>query len=381
MDDTTAIRWAIDELVRLIEIPSVSDHEHEAMAYLESRCRALGLPTQTQAIPGAGPNVVVSGSDHPALLLTAHIDTIVPTWIWDGRARVGGSVVHGLGAQDDKGCAVAILLGLLMARDDGAEIERLPVALGFCVDEEVRGKGSKAMADALRPAFVVASEGSELDVAVVETGFVDGIVTVPGTSVHGALIEEGRNAVELAARLIIELLDAPFTTFQHPIAGRNVLSIRRFRCAEPTNAIPDHAEFWVAARIFGRPSPQAVADEIGAICEERGAVFRTHDIGGWWETAADAPLVRALTSASERAIGRTPGLTRMPAWTDAHSFSDRSDSEVVVFGPGHLRAAHRPDEHIDAREIVRCARVFAALIADAEALATMEPHGSRRTTV
>ena len=39
----------------------------------------------------------------------------------------------------------------------------------------------------------------------------------------------------------------------------------------------------------------------------------------------------------------------------------------------HLRAAHRPDEHIDAREIVRCARVFAELIADAGSLASAEP--------
>ena len=114
MDDTTATRWAIDELVRLIEIPSVSDREHEAMEYLASRCRELDLPTETQSIPGAGPNVLVSWSDHPALLLTAHIDTIVPTWVWDGRAQVDGTVVRGLGAQDDKGCAIAILLGLLI---------------------------------------------------------------------------------------------------------------------------------------------------------------------------------------------------------------------------------------------------------------------------
>jgi succinyl-diaminopimelate desuccinylase len=381
VDETTATRWAIDELVRLIEIPSVSDREHEAMTYLASRCRELDLPTETQSIPGAGPNVLVSWSDDPALLLTAHIDTIVPTWMWDGRAQVDGTVVRGLGAQDDKGCAVAILLGSLMARDEGAAIERLPVALGFCVDEEVRGKGSKAMADALRPAFVVASEGTELDIAVVETGFVDGIVSVSGTSVHGALIEEGRNAVEAAARLIIDLVDAPFTAFAHPIAGRNLLSVRRFRCSEPTNAIPDHAEFAVAARVFGHPTPEAVADEIGAICDEHGAVFRTVDIGGWWETPADAPLVRALSSASERALGRVPGFTRMPAWTDAHSFSDRSGSEVVVFGPGHLRAAHRPDEYIDVREIVRCARVFSALIADSGALAHQDPRRSRRATV
>jgi len=67
----------------------------------------------------------------------------------------------------------------------------------------------------------------------------------------------------------------------------------------------------------------------------------------------------------------------VPAWTDAHSFFDRCGSEVVVFGPGHLRAAHRPDEHLDARELVRCARVFAALIADAASLSTAEPTQSK----
>ncbi len=63
----------------------------------------------------------------------------------------------------------------------------------------------------------------------------------------------------------------------------------------------------------------------------------------------------------------------MPAWTDAHSFPIGAGREVVVFGPGHLRAAHRPDEHIDAREIVRSARVFAQLIADAASLSSAEP--------
>jgi acetylornithine deacetylase/succinyl-diaminopimelate desuccinylase-like protein len=84
----------------------------------------------------------------------------------------------------------------------------------------------------------------------------------------------------------------------------------------------------------------------------------------------DASLVRALCAASERAIGRSPGFTRMPSWTDAHSFADRSGSEVVVFGPGHLRAAHRPDEHIDVRDVVRCARIFRDLLAAAGDLPT-----------
>jgi acetylornithine deacetylase/succinyl-diaminopimelate desuccinylase-like protein len=367
MDDTVALTWAIDELVELIERRSISDHEHEVMDYLADRCRELGFPTTVHPIDGAGPNVLVRfgpADVPPDLLLTAHLDTIAPVWDWDGRAVVDGTVVYGLGAQDDKGCAVAILLGALMARDDGVPLDDLSVALGFVVDEEVGGKGSRTMADELRPRSVVASEGTELDVAILETAFVEGWVRVEGRSLHGSLIEEGDNAIVRAVRIVPELLEAPFMTYEHPLAGRNMATVLSIESSSAMNAIPDRAAFFYAARLFDEPSLGEVRRQIEEICARHGATFELVEEGGWWQTPADAPLVRALQRASERAIGRTPRLTRMPTWTDAHSFADRCGSEVVVFGPGHLRSAHRPDEHIDAEEIVRCARVFAALLAD-----------------
>jgi acetylornithine deacetylase/succinyl-diaminopimelate desuccinylase-like protein len=147
------------------------------------------------------------------------------------------------------------------------------------------------------------------------------------------------------------------------------------------NAIPDRASFYVTCRVFGDPSLVDVRRQVEAICRRYDASFELTDDGGWWETPEDAPIVSAVRRASERAIGRTPAFTRMPAWTDAHSFHDRCGSEVVVFGPGHLRAAHRPDEHIDARELVRCARVFAALLADAGSLASVEPARAKEGTI
>ncbi|MEX0983490.1 MAG: M20/M25/M40 family metallo-hydrolase [Actinomycetota bacterium] len=364
MREDEALGFVIDELTRLIEIPSVSDQEHEAMRHLADRCRRLDLPVDEQPVPGAGPNLVVGWDVAPTLLLTAHIDTIVPMWQTDHRASVDGTIVSGLGAQDDKGCAVAILLAMLMARDEGVPVERLPVALGFCVDEEVGGKGSRAMADSLRPPFVIASEGTEFDVAVTETGFVEGWVRIPGRSMHGSLIEEADNPLLRAAGLIQDLGRASFTRLEHPIAGRNMVTVLQLLADQRSNATPEEARMLISARVFEEPSLADVAGELSRLCAEHGAVFDEIDRGGWWETPWEAPLVRTLVGASERAIGRTPRPTRMPAWTDAHSFHDRSDSEVVVYGPGHLRTAHRPDEHIDAADIVRAARVMAGVIGD-----------------
>jgi acetylornithine deacetylase/succinyl-diaminopimelate desuccinylase-like protein len=78
-------------------------------------------------------------------------------------------------------------------------------------------------------------------------------------------------------------------------------------------------------------------------------------------TSPDAPVVTLLGDAVRRVTGREPVHAAMPSWTDAHSFAE-AGSSVVVFGPGTLRYAHRPDEQIDVREIVTSARILADVL-------------------
>ena len=75
------------ELVDLVAITSFSDQEHEAVEHLVERCAELGLPTPRQPVEGSADNLLVGWSERPDLLLTAHVDTIRPTWDWDGDGR------------------------------------------------------------------------------------------------------------------------------------------------------------------------------------------------------------------------------------------------------------------------------------------------------
>ena len=207
------------ELVDLVAITSFSDQEHEAVEHLVGRCAELGLPASRQPVEGSADNLLVGWSERPELLLTAHVDTIRPTWDWDGTVEVRGDLVVGLGAQDDKGCVVAALLALLMAQDAGVPVASLPVAVGLCVDEERGGKGSLAMATALRPRFVVGLEGTELGAGLAEGGFVEAWIHVKGTAVHGALRELGDNAIEKALSLVAEIQAHPGSAYEHPLLG------------------------------------------------------------------------------------------------------------------------------------------------------------------
>jgi acetylornithine deacetylase/succinyl-diaminopimelate desuccinylase-like protein len=369
-DPAAAFAFARDELARLVEIPSFSGEEHEAVDHVEQLCVELELPVRRQPVEGAADNLVIGWSECPELLLTAHIDTIVPTWEWDRRVRVEDDLLFGLGAQDDKGCLVACLLALLLAREAGVPVRELPLGLGMCVDEEVGGKGSIAMAEELRPRFVVGAEGSELDLGLAEVGFVDAWYTVRGRSAHGALREDGDNAIEKAARLIAAVHAAPFAAVEHPLLGRSIPSAWEIHGGQELNVVPDEARLRIDARVVpGQFSAAAVERILRELAEAYDAAMDLVEPAVEpFETPSEAPLARAMAAAVQRVMGRAPGATGLRTWTDAHNFVDLAGSEAVIFGPGHLRRAHRPDESVDLREVVASARVLAELLGAAPVL-------------
>ena len=370
------------ELVDLVAITSFSDEEHLAVDHLVARCAELGLPAHRQPVEGSADNLLVGWSERPELLLTAHVDTIRPTWDWDGTVEVRGDLVVGLGAQDDKGCVVAALLALLMAQDAGVPVESLPVGVGLCVDEEHGGKGSLAMASALRPRFVVGLEGTELGAGLAEGGFVEVWIHVKGTAVHGALRELGDNAIEKALALIAEIQAHPGSAHEHPLLGRNIPMVWEIRGGQPLNVVPDACSVHLDWRVTpGGPSSAELFDWLVEAAGRVDGDVEVVEVVEPFETQPDAVLAQALAGAVRRTTGTTPAATGMIAWTDAHNFVDHGGSQAVVFGPGHLRNAHRPDEFVSLTDVVTCARSLAALIADIAAWAEARRMSARYDAV
>lgn len=364
MDAVAAHAWVRDELVRLIGVPSVSHHEHDVVDVVESLCDGLGFPVARLPVPGAADDLVVGwATSAPTLLLNAHLDTVEPSWEWSGAADVREGRIHGLGAVDDKGGVTACLLGLMLARDAGVRLDSGAVALGFTVDEERGGSGSLVMADALRPQRVVVAEGTDLQIGSSEAGCVEVWLRTRGVPVHGALREEGVNAAEASVRMVLELLDLPITRESHPRHGANVPMLWQVHSGSPLNVVPDLAEVQIDIRVVPGSSARRVHDAIAATAARHGADLEVVEVVEPFETAADGALVTSLQAASARVIGTPTPLCGVQAWTDAHQFVERSGSEAVVFGPGHLRQAHNPDESIAIDDIVTCAQVFAELIA------------------
>ena len=354
-------RLVEEELVRLIEIYSPSGDEAEIVGYAFDRLTGLDLTPRRVPTPGGHDNVVAGAAD-PHLVITAHLDTIRPTWVWSGRAEVGDGVVRGLGAVDDKGGVAAALLALELVAQAGVRVEDSGVAVAFTVDEEVNGTGSLAVAESLRPPFVIALEGTGLAPGIAEAGVVAASADVWGRSVHGSSPEFGDNAIVKAARLILDLEQADFTKVDHPLTGATLPCIEQISGGSELFVVPERASLRFDIRVAPGISAEEVAGEVQRICAQHDAAVTFEEVVSAFETPEESTLVGALRASTRRVLGAARPAVGMRAWTDAHNFVAEG-SEAVVFGPGKLiGSAHQPDEHVEVDEVAAAAQILSDLI-------------------
>jgi len=354
-------QWVEDELVRLIGIFSPSGGEGDIVEYLTGRLTGDGLLPWRIPTPGGHDNVVV-GSQEPVLVLTAHLDTIRPTWPWDGAARIDEGIVYGLGAVDDKGGVVAVMLALALAREQGIDLDAAGVAAVFTVDEEVNGTGSLAAAAALEPRYTIALEGTGLSPGIAEAGVVAGSAEVRGRSIHGSLPEFGDNAIVKAARLILDLEGARFTTVTDHLLGSALPCVERIRGGSDLFVVPDKATLGFDIRVVPGVTATEVVGEVEEICRRHDASLEIEEAVDAFSVDEDSSLVAALQASVRRVMGADRPVCGVSAWTDAHNF-DAAGSEAIVFGPGRLiGSAHQPDEHVPVGEVVAAGRILADLI-------------------
>ncbi len=357
--DRARVGEARDLLAELVDIPSPSGSEGRVVDRIESLCGEWSLPSARVRSELGRDSLVVGARERPALAFAAHVDTIAPPW--PARAVVDGDVVRGLGSVDDKGGVVACLLAARDLVAAGEDLDRLGVAFAFPVDEERGGSGSRTVALALRPRRAVALEATGLRIGLAETGDLDAWVHVRGRSAHGALTDDGENAIHAAVEMIAALPRLNLGAHTHPLLGASAAEVGAIRGGTEFNTVPDLCSFQLQTRIVPGQDGDATLASLEALAAEFGAGVEVVEMTEPFETPAGSPLVVALAEATTAVAGEARDPIGVPAWTDAHNMVDFAGAEAVVYGPGDFSTAHLPDEHIDVNEVVQCAEVFTAV--------------------
>jgi len=322
------------------------------------------------------------GPGRGGLTLSAHMD-VVPAgegWSADPFTLTDrGDRWLGRGTADMKGFLT--LATQAFARHDPAAL-RAPLALVFTYDEELGCLGAGHLAatwprEHLLPRNTLIGEPTSLLAVRMHKGHFKVRVTVQGVNAHSGYPHLGVNAIEPAGRIIAALSDlrAELVTERPPMAEHFpqtpyvALNVARVEGGTAINVVPDRCLIELGFRLLpGMDAAPIIRRVRGAIergfagqgegRSESGARYQIEEMGGAppMLLPEEAPIYRAIC----RRTGQTE--TVSASYGTDGGWLAHLGLDCVIFGPGTIEVAHKPDEYLPKAEFVAGARHVEALI-------------------
>jgi len=353
----------------------------DMVEYCVARLEAVGADIRlTHSDDGTRANVFATigpGGDG-GIVLSGHSD-VVPVhpadWTtppFEASHREGR--VHGRGSADMKGfiaCVFALLPGF-------AELELVrPLHVVLTFDEEDGFHGAPVLIDSLagapRPAAAIVGEPTGLQVIGAHKGCYEYTTTVTGMDGHSSHPAEAVSAVHHATRWIGGLLGlaedladrAPIDSRFEPVHTTTNVGVVAGGLARCT--VAGECSFEWEMRPVQRSDAGFVRGRMAEVEAELLAEMRTvHpeasietevvcEIDGleWDDTSPAVDLMRSL-------LGGDPPVGVVAYGTEAGLYQ-AAGIPSVVWGPGDIGVAHRPDEFVEVVDLVACLEVLERL--------------------
>lgn len=317
-----------------------------------------------------------------SLILNGHIDVVpagdLSRWTvppWQGTIRDGNLV--GRGALDMKGALCCGLYAAGAVADAGVELDGR-LMLQSVIAEEDGGAGTLA---AIQRGYTadgaVVIEPTRLSLAPAQGGALNFRIHVRGRSAHGALRTEGVSAIDgfipiyralqaLEARRNSGVSDPLFAHYEVPFP----LSVGTVRAGEWASNVPESLCFEGRYGVAVGEEPaeaQAMFEQSVAEAARSDPWLKRHPPevewwGGQFHPAATDPadpIVRTVADAFRDIEGRQPRIEGMPYGADMQLLVNVGHTPTVMFGPGDVRNAHRPDEWVPIAELETVTRTLA----------------------
>lgn len=374
-------------LERLVAYNSVSARPVVPMAgWLAEYAQSQGFSVELFEKEPGKVNVVArkgrpSNNRQHGLVLTGHMD-VVPVegqdWSSDPfvlTERTPG-VLTARGACDMKGFLAAATAACEQFRDQRFSRE---LVLVWTCDEEVGCQGAQDLVDKLRtrpdltplPAPTIVGEPTGFRIARVHPGHATWRIVCRGRPAHASRPTLGLSAVWLLGRVLagLDRLDAEHRSnrrFEGLLPTPwTVLNPGLVTAGSAVNIVPEHAVVTVGAR----PLPDETAAEVGLrLAEIVSDVDRL--------ARAEGGSVTLQTVQTAEALHTPAGCVHealLAPWADSPEpggVSFATDGGVLaqlgctplVFGPGSIDVAHKPDEHITRPDLDRAVRALVDLI-------------------
>jgi acetylornithine deacetylase len=300
-----------------LSIDSTTGRERAFAEALETFFTEQGLTVERQPVTDERFNIRAAASSDVDVLLCTHIDTVPPFF----GPRRDGDRLRARGACDTKGGLFAMWRAWeSMPADDRARVGFLLV-----VGEEVDHVGAEVAAQTGWPGLrhIILCEPTRNRLARGQKGILKVAIHAEGKAGHSAFPETGYSAVHALVAVLGDLLAESWPS--HPQLGPTTLNIGVIEGGVAANVFAPSARAEILVRAV--TDPNALQERIEAIVAGRARVERL---------CANPPVELAWWAGFETDV--------VPFNTDAPYLYDVAP--ITLVGPGDIRTAHSPDEHI-----------------------------------
>jgi succinyl-diaminopimelate desuccinylase len=298
-------------LEKLISMPTVTASAHRsAEAILWVREQVAAQPVHITDFESGGFSsllVTTRETNHPHLLLVAHID-VVPAPPAAFTSRVKNGRLYGRGAHDMK-FAIACYLKLLA--ELGSSLPEYDIGMLITSDEETNGRnGMRTVLDSgICADFAVDPDGAtDWTIEREAKGRIVIRATATGVSGHGAYPWQGVNAITT----LIEFIQDLRAQFQaepcgDPSHGHDNMNVGVIAGGDAYNQIPGHATAEIDVRITSTTGLPAIERLLGEVNKRHPSVSLT-TIDSYGPTSHDLshPLVKLYQDLVTGLVGVRP---------------------------------------------------------------------------
>jgi acetylornithine deacetylase len=371
-----------DLLARLVAFPTVSENGNRDCAdflsdYLDDRSIKLVRmestdKTRVNLIARVGENDDAEPGE--GLTLCGHLDVVPalePGWQSDPfTLRIKDEAYVGRGACDMKGF---VALAVNAVKRAAGERLKHPLALVLTYDEEVGSLGAWRLArewngSVSLPRGTIVGEPTSMRVVRLHKGHLKLRITLKGVGAHSGYPELGVNAIEPAGRAIVALskLGEAWKPQRHetsryfPETPHAALNIAMIAGGTAVNIVPDRCILDIGVRPLPGMNADELVDEVrrtvlSAVNFDACSVEVVH-VNPALCTEEQSPNYRRLCELVNQ--GETVGVSYA---SDAGVLS-RMGLDCVLWGPGDIAVAHKPNEYLSRAEFAEAAKKISEMI-------------------
>lgn len=304
-------------LAEWIDVPSVTGAEGDYGDLVGRFLAAEGLGVEQQELAPGRFNVLARGA-RPEVVFCTHLDTVPPFF----GPRIERGVIHGRGACDAKGQALAMLLAARRLLREGEERIGFLLTVGEETDSAGARHADASLADPWNPRYVVVGEPTDNTFVRGHKGVYKCRLHARGVAGHSSQ-DVGPSAIHELVGALERILGADWGADEH--FGRGTVNVGQVSGGLAANVV----------------APDAAAELLLRIVEDPAAVT--------------ARLTELLGPHVELAVGNRYGPLgfHVPPGAESIAVAFGTDAPFLprwgtplLFGPGSILDAHTADEKL-----------------------------------